>query len=72
MRYDAANQRASTQSLLARDETAVRPHPSPMCPQHEADGRPRLPSAQFGSPGEDRRSSPHGLDWRRERGDRVD
>jgi len=30
MRYDAADQRASTQSLLARDEPVARAHAAPV------------------------------------------
>jgi hypothetical protein len=34
----------------------------PMGSQHGADGRPRLPSAEFRSPGEERSSSPGSID----------
>ena len=65
-RYDVADQRASTHSLLARDGTKHVTSANPMCPQHGAHGRPRLPCAPFISPpGEERSSSlGRGTLWR--------
>jgi DNA-binding NarL/FixJ family response regulator len=70
VRYATADQRASTRNLLARDGASPRADPTQCALPHGANGRPRLPLAQFRfPPGKERSSLPGSkLDCRREGG----